>query len=392
MKNSLPSDETNTSSTKNTFKTRQTHLLSLTGLLMDRPYLKFVFALTAVITVGAPAYANQPIASYFEGIESYAVQQTSQEVPDRQTASIDYGTLACGYECCSSQSTACCNSGCCCASSDCGCELPELLLGCFCPTPNCFDDWISPMTNPVFFEDPRTVTELRGIFLQHKVPQAAGGGDIQLYALQIRAALTDRLSLVAAKDGYAVSSNPLVRDGWADVSLGLKYNLFRDCCTESLLSAGFAYEMPVGSRRTLQGNGDGEFHLYLTGGTEICCDCHWLSAFGLRLPADDTDEETSIYWSNHVDYHLGHGIYALTEFNWFHWTESGAGGVPGVSGGDLFNFGSTGIAGNNIVTGAIGAKYKPNRLTEIGVAWETPLTERRDVLENRLTVDLILRY
>ena len=295
---------------------------------------------------------------------------------------VDELVSQCGYDCnCNG-----CNNNCE------GCALPELLLGCFCPTPCGFDDWISPMTNPVFFEDPRTLTELRGIFLQHKVPQAAGGGDIQLYAMQIRAALSDRLSIVAAKDGYAVSSNPLIRDGWADVSLGLKYNLIRDYATETLLSTGFAYELPVGSPRTQQGNGDGEFHLYLTGGTELCCDWHVLSAFGLRLPADDNAEETSLYWSNHVDYHLGHGFYTLAEFNWFHWTESGAGGIPGVSGGDLFNFGSTGVAGNDIVTGAFGVKYKPSRLTEIGIAWENPLTQRRDVLENRLTVDLILRY
>ncbi len=279
-----------------------------------------------------------------------------------------------------------------CCTRDSSCALPELLLGCFCPTSCCFDDWISPMTNPVFFEDPRTLTELRGIFIQHKFPQAAGSGDVQLYAVQLRAALSDRLSIVASKDGYIVSDNPLVRDGWADVSLGLKYNLIRDCATETLLSTGFAYELPAGTPRTLQGNGDGEFHLYLTGGTEICCDWHWLSAFGLRLPVDDDAEESSLYWSNHIDYHLGHGIYTLAEFNWFHWTESGANGIPGVSGGDLFNFGSTGVAGNDIVTGAFGLKYKPSRLTEIGVAWENPLTERRDVLENRLTVDLILRY
>lgn len=296
---------------------------------------------------------------------------------------IDY----CGSAHCTCQSR--CNCNC---ESDCGCDLPELLLGCFCPTPCGFDDWISPMTNPAYFEDPRTLTELRGIFLQHKVPQAAGGGNIQLYAVQIRAALTDRLSLIAAKDGYIVSSNPLVGDGWADVELGLKYNLFRDCCTETLLSAGVEYELPVGTPRALQGRGDGEFHLFLTGGTELCCDWHYLSAFGMRLPVDDDAGETSLYWSHHVDYHLGHGWYALTELNWFHWTESGANGIPGVSGGDLFNFGSTGVAGNNIVTAAFGAKYKPNRLTEIGVAWENPITERRDVLENRLTFDLILRY
>ncbi len=359
---------------------------------MNLPRQAATATLAAVLGLAtlATATAQESIVDQFDGIVDPYVTSTSTRVDvpvyaqrpsivDEMTEQVSYNA-ACGG----------CNG--CYPNNNCGCELPELLLGCFCPTSCCFDDWISPMTNPVFFEDPRTVTELRGIFIQHKVPQAAGGGNIQLYAVQLRAALSDRLSIVAAKDGYIVSDNPLVGDGWADVSLGLKYNLIRDCSTETLLSAGFAYELPSGTPRALQGNGDGEFHLYMTGGTEICCDWHWLSAFGLRLPADDNAEETSLYWSNHIDYHLGHGFYTLAECNWFHWTESGANGVPGVSGGDLFNFGSTGIAGNDIVTGAFGVKYKPNRLTELGVAWENPLTDRRDVLENRLTVDLILRY
>ncbi|MCO6048017.1 hypothetical protein NG895_29290 [Aeoliella sp. ICT_H6.2] len=362
-------------------------------------------ALLIAASAVASARGEDSLARYFEYSPNLTESMQQDEVEPVPTEILGQDSVAaefcekCCYACGSCNescgNTNCCGtggvSGCGCYDS-CGCALPELVLGCFCPTPCGFDDWISPMTNPVYFEDPRTLTELRGIFIQHKVPQAAGGGDIQLYAVQIRAALTDRLSLIATKDGYAVSSNPLIRDGWADVSLGLKYNLIRDYETESLLTTGFAYEMPVGSPRTLQGNGDGEFHLFVTGGTELCCDWHYLSAFGLRLPADDEAETTSLYWSNHVDYHLGHGFYALAEFNWYHWLESGNGGIPGVSGGDLFNFGSTGVAGNDIVTGAFGVKYKPNRLTEIGLAWENPLTERRDVLENRLTADLILRY
>ena len=43
-------------------------------------------------------------------------------------------------------------------------------------------------------------------------------------------------------------------------------------------------------------------------------------------------------------------------------------------------------------TGAFGLKCKPSDRVELGVAWENPLTDRRDVLENRLTVDVILRY
>lgn len=260
------------------------------------------------------------------------------------------------------------------------------------PSNHCFDDFISPMSNPVYFEDPRNLSEARVIFLNHKVPNAAGGGDVQLYALQIRAALTDRLSLIATKDGYIVSQNPLIDDGWADVAAGLKYNLFSDPYAQQLLSAGIVYEAPAGTHDALQGNGDGTFDIFLTGGAQICPNGHWIGAAGLVQPVNTGDESTWSYVSNHFDYYMGRGFYALMEYNWYHYLKSGDGGIPGVEGGDLFNFGSSGVAGNDIVTCAFGTKFKPDRCTEIGLAWEVPLTERRDVLENRLTVDFIRRF
>lgn len=283
-----------------------------------------------------------------------------------------------------------CSSNACCTDT---CSLPNILCGLVMPSDHCFDSFISPMTNPVFFEDPRQLTEVRAIFLNHKVPLAAGGGDVQVYAAQARARITDRLSIIATKDGYVVSQNPVVADGWADVAAGLKYTLYSDAATQRLLSGGLTYEIPAGTPRTRQGNGDGEFHLFLTGGAEIFEYGHVISGSGFRLPSDSHADSQMWYWSNHLDYQVLQNWYLLTEYNWYHWMKSGdATFAPGVEGGDLFNFGSTGVAGNDIVTGAFGAKYKPNRHVEVGVAWELPLTERRDILENRLTVDAILRY
>lgn len=283
-----------------------------------------------------------------------------------------------------------CSEDVCCADA---CRLPNILCGLVMPSDHCFDSFISPMTNPVFFEDPRQLTEVRGIFLQHKVPLAAGGGDVQLYAAQARARITERLSIIATKDGYVVSQNPVIADGWADVAAGLKYTLYSDAATQRLLSGGATFEIPAGSPRTRQGNGDGEFHLFLSGGAEIFDYGHVISGSGFRLPSDSSEESQMWYWSNHFDYQVLQKWYLLTEYNWYHWMKSGNNTfAPGIEGGDLFNFGSTGVAGNDIVTGAFGAKYKPNRHVEVGVAWELPLTERRDVLENRLTVDAILRY
>jgi hypothetical protein len=63
-----------------------------------------------------------------------------------------------------------------------------------------------------------------------------------------------------------------------------------------------------------------------------------------------------------------------------------------VEGLDLFNLGSTSVSGNNIVTGAYGVKYKPSDRMELGAAYEIPYTERKDIIQNRLMIDLIIRY
>ncbi|PHS11069.1 MAG: hypothetical protein COA78_10485 [Blastopirellula sp.] len=283
-----------------------------------------------------------------------------------------------------------CNSGC---GGTCRETFFNNLTSFLTPGTPCFDDFISPMTNPVFFEDPRTLTEARAIFIHHQVPGAAGGGDVQLFAVQLRAALTENLSLVAAKDGFITSSNPLIEDGWADVSLGLKYNLYRDPQAQRLLSVGISYELPWGSTHTLQGNGDGVFDLYVSAGAEFGCGYHYLTTTGLLLPTDTTEESQMWFWSQHVDHRIGcSNFYWLGEANMYHYLKSGGGGINGVEGGDLWNLGSTGVAGSTIVTGALGVKYKPNRNREVGFAWEAPMTKNKDIIDNRLTVDMIFRY
>ena len=326
-----------------------------------------------VLIIASPSWADI----------SYESQSWSDEIP---TLKVDHEVDPCSMcdSCCDCGDRCCdCGSGCCC---------PDRLFGLFLPSEPCFHDFISPMTNPVLFEDPRTLTEARFIYLRHEVPGNVGGGLIQLWALQMRAAITDRLSIIATKDGFVTSSSPLIEDGWADVSAGLKYNLYADPASQRILSTGFTYELPVGSTRTLQGNGDGEYHFFLTGGTQLFNRMHWISASGFRL-AGDADEESSLwYWSNHWDLQVCKKWYVLSELNWFNWIDAGAGGIAGVEGGDLFNLGSTGVAGNDIVTSAFGVKFKRSRHTELGLAYEFPLTDRKDVLENRMTVDWILRY
>jgi hypothetical protein len=331
----------------------------------------------AVLAAAVPAAAHELA---FSAAEPAAVTDAARPLEERAAPEDQPGSQP-------PQGCVCGPAGACCT-----CCEPSLLDSLLVPGDRCFCDFISPMTNPVYFEDPRTLTEARFLFINHHTPAELGGDDLQLYALQVRAALSDRLSIVAAKDGFIVSDSPLVDDGWADVSAGLKYNLYRDCCQRLLVSAGFAYELPTGTPRALQGNGDGEFHLYLTGMADLGSGWHWMSGSGFRLPADRHEESQSWYWSNHLDRHLGHGLYGLAELNWYHWLRSGQRLPLALEGGDLFNLGSSDVAGNDIVTAAVGAKFKPHCQMEIGLAWEFPLTDRRDLLDNRLTFDWIVRY
>lgn len=272
-------------------------------------------------------------------------------------------------------------------------ECPSKLFGFIAPSDDQFDGFISPMSNPVYFEDPRTVTEARVIFANHNLPHALGSGSVQLLAMQLRAALTEDLSLIATKDGFFISDSPLLNDGFADVNAGLKYNLFKDCETQSILSAGFTFGIPMGSHAALQGRGSGEFNFFLNGGKQLGEDWHILSAFGARIPANTDQQSQSTYWSNHIDRRLGEsGFYLFTEANWYHWMSSGTEFPAPVEGLDLFNLGSVDVAGNNIVTGAFGVKYKPSNKLELGMAYEIPYTDRRDIIQSRVMVDLILRY
>lgn len=313
---------------------------------------------------------------------------------------------SCDLFCCESLD---CDGGCdsCCVSPapKRGCGAISSLLGMIQPSDRCFDDFISPMIDFVHFEDPRTLTELRPIFVNHNFPGRLGpaeipaGGNIQLIALQFRVALTERLSLIGVKDGYIVDNSNgaldgLLNSGWADITAGLKYNFLRDAQSGTLLSGGFTYEIPLGSEGALQSVGDGEFHFFATGGQRFADgNAHFLSSFGWQLPVDQSVQSTTVHWNNHFDVRVTDMCYLFTENSWRHWVDDADHGLAlGVSGQDLINLGSTNVDGNDLVTHNLGVKVKPRRNVELGFAYEFPLTGFKDVIEDRYQVEAIFRY
>lgn len=266
----------------------------------------------------------------------------------------------------------------------------------FLPSDHCFDRFISPISNPFFFEDPRSLTEIRGIFIDNSLPSAqVGGGDAQVWAAQLRGRVTDRLSIIAPRLSYFTvnqAGDDGSPQGFLSAPVGFKYNFFRDVERQFLVSAGLTYFI----RGNLGQNipfGNGDYHVFLTGGKEIFGRGHWLSGTGFRLPEDRNWGTQFWYWSNQWDYQLPGNIYPLIGLNWFHFMDS-AGiqtGIP-ITSLDLINLPTNGVAGSNVVTNVIGARWKPGGHFEVGFGWEYALTPYSDIIKNRIYTDLILRY
>jgi hypothetical protein len=174
--------------------------------------------------------------------------------------------------------------------------------------------------------------------------------------------------------------------------IGFKYNFLRDVHAQLLATAGMTYFIK-GSGVAGGNFGEGDFHFFLTVGKQIFDRGHWLSGTGFRIPASADFGTQMWYWSNQWDYQVVDRWYAVGGVNWFHYMRSSPNffNAP-VAGLDLINLPVTGVAGESIVTALAGVKFKPSPHCELGTGFEFPLTDRTDVLKNRVYADLIFRY
>ncbi|MBN9122628.1 MAG: hypothetical protein J0I06_26360 [Planctomycetes bacterium] len=258
-----------------------------------------------------------------------------------------------------------------------------------------FDGFIGPVSNPVLAKDPRSNSYARLLFINNNLPGSHPlDGDIQAYALQTNLALTERLSIIADKDGYAHISprrGPSA-SGFLNLAAGLKYTFYRDVENQTLAAIGFLYEIPSGEAKVQQNQGAGSFAPFLTFGKQFRENWHYLQTTGYYFPLQASQGSSFIWNSFHIDRQIG-WFYPLAELNWF-WYTSGGNRLPAAFGeGDgLLNLGTRGQAGAHLVTGALGAKAVLNKNYTVGFAYEIPLTNRHDIINNRLTVELIGRY
>ena len=125
-----------------------------------------------------------------------------------------------------------------------------------------WDGFEMPIVQPYLFEDPFITTNAVGVYMYHEFPEQGifQGGHAHAAALQLRVALTDRLALVATKDGYMWSrpDTPIVGDsnGWMNLGAGLKYAIIQDEENQFILSGTLRAEFATGSKDVYAGGSD----------------------------------------------------------------------------------------------------------------------------------------
>ena len=276
------------------------------------------------------------------------------------------------------------------------------------------EDWkakaISPVCNPIYFEDPRITSEVRPVFMQHYLPDtfhfyndggtgAALGGEVRLYALQLRLALTERLALIATKDGYIEfrpKSTLSHNYGWANLAAGLKYALLDDPDHQLIVTPGFTFEVPSGNQDVGQGHGKGEWNPFVSA-AKGWGNFHVTGNIGARIPHDTAEQTSQLHYSLQLDYYVCQYFIPFVAANGYTVLSEGKNQLlPGVDLNtemyDLINFGATKAKGKTQVTVGGGLRSKLTKHLDAGVAYEAGVTDPVGIFESRITADLIWRF
>jgi hypothetical protein len=256
------------------------------------------------------------------------------------------------------------------------------------------DSLVAPVANPIFFETPTINSELRPIFVYHELnDNFAIPGTVKLYAAQLRLQLTDRLALIATKDGFIEidPDNGASVDGWADIGGGLKYALIKSEDSKFILTPGVKFEVPTGDDEVFQGNGDGEFDLFVSAAKGLG-EFQIMGSAGVRLPLD-TDEETSqLHYSVQLAYPVCEWFKPFVVLNGYTVLSEGSGPAFGSEGYDVINFGTSNAQGETQIVLGAGFRASLCECFDLGVAYEEGVDHSDGIFDRRVTADLVWKF
>ncbi len=259
-----------------------------------------------------------------------------------------------------------------------------------------------PIGNPLYFESPFIESNLRIFYMWHDFPKDSqlGGGEVSVFAAQVRLALTDKLAFIAVKDGYSRFKSGITPDaeGWNDFSIGLKYALIVDEANDFVLTTGLRWEWHNGEDNTLMGGDSGSNELSPFFSVAKGWDrFHFIGNLTARLPMDHNDGNHIIQWDLHFDYEIAPdtlpGFFPLFEIHALHYLSNGNRFPLSVGAIDYSNIGSSDVAGTSVFWGDLGFRWRLTPNVTIGAAYGFPISSPgNDAFNQRVTADLILSF
>ena len=281
-----------------------------------------------------------------------------------------------------------------------------------------FEGFPAPMSAPIYFEDPFITTSLSAWGIYHQFPDGSvfQGGDARAAALQVRVALTDRLALLATKDGYLDLRPDLnlldSEQGFLGWGFGFKYALIQLDEPRLIVSPSIRYETTNGTRDVLQGNGEGAFVPAVSAALEAG-PVNVTTSIGMRLPVDGDAESQVLFYHLLLAHPLNDWLIPFVQLGGMTYTDGGSGetliklgngarlsvdtvqtalGLSSFEGYDVANLGSSTVEGDDVFSWTIGLRAQVTPNLNVGLAWERPLTKIRHVLKQRVLVNALFEF
>jgi hypothetical protein len=277
------------------------------------------------------------------------------------------------------------------------CALPITVAAAFVacgaePTGSWQDQAIVPVSNPIFFETPLIQTEVQPIYIYHRMNPSFLGTEVSVnvYALQLRYAVDDRLEIIATKDGYIQIHEKGIGsvNGWGNLAAGFKYAIAKDEAEQYIITPGLTFELPTGSKAVFQGTGGGVANAFVS--AEKGFDkLHLTGNIGFRVPLNWHQDTSSLHYSGQIDCRW---FIPFVDINAFTTVSNGKNLPFTTEGFDLVNFGATKASGNTQAAAGLGFRSRILPSADFGVSYERGITAANDIFKDRLTVDFSIRF
>ncbi len=300
------------------------------------------------------------------------------------------------------------------SGSECTGFLPDLNCG----RSGRWEGFHKPIVAPYLFEDPFITTGVYPYYVHHEFGgrSAFQGGRAHVAALQVRVALTDKIALIATKDGYAWfrPGNDLLDDqqGWLNIGGGLKAALYQNEEQTFIASGVLRFEFDSGSSDVFQGHGDGVVIPSISwawGNGPV----HIMGDLGGQIPLDGGDQSSSIFAHLYADIEVAERFVPFAQISGIHWVDGGRGEIPidlniGVTlpldtvqsalgtgsfeGADVWNLGSQGVDDLDLWTAAVGFHVPISDHVTFSAAYERPISHHKGVFKQRLTTAFSIEF